>query len=131
MGDEHWYPRVFLGRGVYMNGYFYSDNGEIVRIVQASTLEDIEIEFDGTNQFIVSDVQYDDSTHYVSNETILPRPTIPLSIIDSVISGIPKGTSLKLGDQTFTIDDGEADIEGYSGTVKLTCWPYLDAEVEI
>ena len=68
---------------------------------------------------------------YVSNHQVLPRPAMPLTINGSIISGIPKGASLKLGDQTFTVDDGEADIEGYRGTVRLSLWPYLDAEVEI
>jgi hypothetical protein len=47
------------------------------------------------------------------------------------ITGIPAGSVLTLGDQTFEVDDGEAEIDGYSGTVKITCWPYLDAEVVV
>ncbi|MCF4152626.1 hypothetical protein L2W58_12545 [Dethiosulfovibrio sp. F2B] len=56
---------------------------------------------------------------------------MPLSITGATISGIPKGAVLKLGDQAFTIDDCTAEITGYSGTVKITCWPYLDEEVEV
>ena len=54
-----------------------------------------------------------------------------LTVTGSVISGIPQGATVTLGEQSFTVDDGEADIEGYTGTVKISCWPYFDEEVEI
>ena len=53
------------------------------------------------------------------------------TVTGSVISGIPQGATVTLGEQSFAVDDGEADIEGYTGVVKIKCWPYLDAEVEI
>lgn len=72
-----------------------------------------------------------DHTYYLKNGDPTPRPKMPLSIKGTTVSGIPEGAVLKLGDQSFTVDDGCAEIKGYSGTVKLSCWPYLDAEVEI
>ena len=54
-----------------------------------------------------------------------------LTVTGSVIIGIPQGATVTLGEQSFIIDDGEADIEGYTGVVKITCWPYLDAEVTL
>ena len=54
---------------------------------------------------------------------------MPLSISGTTIFGIPAGSVLAIGEQTFEVDDGEAEIDGYSGTVKITCWPYLDAGV--
>ena len=56
---------------------------------------------------------------------------MPLSVSGARITGIPAGSVLAIGEQTFEVDDGEAEIDGYSGTVKITCWPYLDAEVVI
>ena len=68
---------------------------------------------------------------YVADGITLARPTMPLSISGTTISGIPAGSVLTIGEQTFEVDDGEAEIDGYAGTVKITCWPYLDAEVVV
>ena len=68
---------------------------------------------------------------YVADGITLARPTMQLTVTGSVISGIRQGATVTLGEQSFTVDDGEADIEGYTGVVKITCWPYLDAEVTL
>ena len=87
-------------------------------------------------------------THYFVGDVLTERPEMPCAAdrltaawcspggeitADKLvtISGIPAGSVLKIGEQSFTVDDGEADIEGYTGVVKITCWPYLDAEVMI
>ena len=44
---------------------------------------------------------------------------------------LPQGATVTLGEQSFTVEDGEADIEGYMGKVKITLFPYLDAEVTL
>ena len=67
----------------------------------------------------------------VSDGQIELRPAMPLTVTGSAISGIPQGATVTLGEQSFVVDDGEADIEGYTGIVKITCWPYLDAEVTL
>jgi hypothetical protein len=74
--------------------------------------------------------EYDDTYYYADGKAI-SRPQLPITVAGSVISGIPQGATVTLGEQSFIIDDGEADIEGYTGVVKITCWPYRDAEVEI
>ena len=74
---------------------------------------------------------YDLETHYIADGIATPRPAMSLTDTGSTISGIPQGATVILDQQSFTVDDGEADIEGYTGIVKITCWPYLDAEVEM
>jgi len=73
----------------------------------------------------------DSTTHYVKDGSVMERPSMPLSVAGTTITGIPAGSVLEIGEQTFEVDDGEAEIDGYSGTVKITCWPYLDAEVVV
>jgi hypothetical protein len=73
----------------------------------------------------------DSATHYVESGRVVERPSIPLSISGGAITGIPAGSVLTLGEQEYQVDDGEADIEGYTGVVKIKCWPYLDAEVTL
>ena len=85
---------------------------------------------------ISGDVQ---ASHYFLDGVLTPRPEMSITqskttmLADGVdtITGIPAGSILLLGEQSFEVDDGEAEIDGYSGTVKITCWPYLDAEVVI
>jgi hypothetical protein len=75
------------------------------------------------------DVQQE--SYCVVDGVVVKRDSMPLSISGTTISGIPAGSVLAIGEQTFEVDDGEAEIDGYSGTVKITCWPYLDAEVTL
>ena len=71
------------------------------------------------------------TTHYVKDGIVVERPSMPLAVSGARITGIPAGSVLTLGEQAFEVNDGEAEIDGYSGTVKITCWPYLDAEVVV
>ena len=70
-------------------------------------------------------------THYFVGDVLTERPSMPLAVSGARITGIPAGSVLTLGEQAFEVNDGEAEIDGYSGTVKITCWPYLDAEVVV
>ena len=74
---------------------------------------------------------YDLEEYYVVEGIATLRPSMGLTVTGSVISGIPQGATVTLGEQSFIIDDGIADIEGYTGIAKITCWPYLDAEVTL
>ncbi len=85
----------------------------------------------GENLSIMENPELTQINAYVADGITLARPTMPLSVSGTTITGIPAGSVLAIGEQTFEVDDGEADIEGYSGTVKITCWPYLDAEVVV
>ena len=106
---------------------FYDEVGRIT-----GTLACSEISFAANVQdrnYI--DGLYDNETYYVDVGAVKPRPIMPLVVVGSVITGIPQGSTVILNEQSFTVDDGTADIEGYTGIVKITCWPYLDADVEI
>jgi hypothetical protein len=106
----------------------YDDKGKIL-YHRTMAVEDIELYPD--EQLTESDGVYESDHYYISGKVVKPRPTMPLTVTGSVISGIPQGATVTLGEQSFTVDDGEADIEGYTGVVKITCWPYLDAEVTL
>ena len=101
------------------------ENGKIYGFIETS-------EFDTTPQEGVPVERVPNfDLEWLDGGELHPHPTIPLSVSGARITGIPAGSTLALGDQTFEVDDGEAEIDGYSGTVKITCWPYLDAEVVI
>lgn len=82
-------------------------------------------------RFVEYDGVVDYATHYVKDGIVVERPSMPLAVSGATITGIPAGSVLTLGEQAFEVNDGEAEIDGYSGTVKITCWPYLDAEVVV
>ena len=82
-------------------------------------------------RFVEYDGVVDYATHYVKDGIVVERPSMPLAVSGARITGIPAGSVLTLGEQAFEVNDGEAEIDGYSGTVKITCWPYLDAEVVV
>lgn len=101
------------------------------RILFYRTMAAEDVELYPNENLIAVDTNYSDKTYMIKNGQVTPRPSMSLSVSGSVISGIPQGATVILDQQSFTVDDGEADIEGYTGIVKITCWPYLDAEVEI
>ena len=74
--------------------------------------------------------EYDDTYYYADGKAI-SRPQLPITVAGNVIAGIPHRTILTIAEQTYTVEDGEVEINGYSGPVLLSCWPYLDKEVEI
>ncbi len=109
---------------------YYPENGEIYG-TYANTHENMLIDLAGQTYIEAPDGDIDISNKYVDNGEVKIRPNMNLTIIGEVITGIPQGATITLGEQSFTVDDGEADIEGYTGTVKITCWPCLDAEVTL
>lgn len=86
-----------------------------------------------TETLIPCDPSATEDTHYLNSVAlkVIPRPSMPLCVSNGIITGIPAGSVLTLGEQEYQVDDGTAEIEGYTGTVKITYWPYLDAEVMV
>jgi hypothetical protein len=101
------------------------------RILFYRTMAAEDVELYPNENLIAVDTNYSDKTYMIKDGQIEPRPTMPLTVTGSIISGIPQGATVTLGEQSFVVDDGEADIEGYTGVVKIKCWPYLDAEVTL
>lgn len=106
------------------------ENGEIYG-TYANSYENMLIDLADKAHIKAPNGDIDIGNKYVDGGEIKIRPTMPLTVTGSVITGIPQGATVTLGEQSFTVDDGEADIEGYMGKVKITLFPYLDAEVEI
>lgn len=109
---------------------YYPANGEIYG-TYSNTYESMRIDLADKSYIEAPDGDLDITNKYVDMGVITPRPSMSLSVSGSIISGIPQGATVTLGEQSFAVDDGEADIEGYTGIVKITCWPYLDAEVTL
>ena len=101
------------------------------RILFYRTMAAEDVELYPNENLIAVDTNYSDKTYLIKDGQIALRPAMPLTVTGSVVTGIPQGATVTLGEQSFTVDDGEADIEGYTGKVKITCWPYLDAEVTV
>ena len=117
-----------IDRGTWF--MYHPETGEIYGNY-SNTYENMLIDLEGKYYIEAPDNDIDISNKYVDNGEVKIRPNMNLTIIGEVISGIPQGATVTLGEQSFIVDDGEADIEGYTGIVTITCWPYLDAEVEI
>ena len=109
----------------------FDTNGRICGFVEVNDPIGDTLKIYAENSRFVEHDAVDSTTHYVESGRVVERPSLTLSVSDGGITGIPSGSVLKIGEQVFEIDDGEADITGYSGAVKITCWPYLDAEVVV
>ena len=115
----------------------YAEYDEDGRIGGFYTLPEWEVDsnpfYRNMNLAVIEELDEDviPPTHYVKDGKITTRPTMPLSIVDNRIFNVPVGAKLRIAEQTFEINDTVAEISGYHGTIKITCWPYRDAEVEI
>lgn len=125
-----------------MYAYIYEQgNGKIIREISTSTEEMLLYNIETGDNYVVSEEPCNAEDTYVLNGVLTPRPSFSLALSKNTITangtdkanltGVPSGATVTLGEQSFAVDDGEADIEGYTGIVKITCWPYLDAEVTL
>ena len=89
------------------------------------------IDLAGQTYIEAPDGDIDISNKYVDNGVVKIRPNMNLVITGTVISNIPQDAVLILNGQAFPVDDGVADIEGYSGEVRAICFPYMDEVFEI
>ena len=112
----------------------YAVGGESGRIEFFREADDEYLEYyrsQGEVLIPAPDPSIDQKNGYICDGEVKARPSMPVFVSGALISGIPAGSVLTLGEQEYQVDDGEAEITGYSGTVKITCWPYLDAEVVV
>ena len=109
---------------------YFPQNGEI-HGSYGGRKDNMLIDLAGQTYIEAPDGDIDISNKYVDNGEVKIRPNMNLTVIGATITGIPQDSLLFLGEQIFPINDGEADIEGYTGTVKIVCFPYLDTEVTL
>ena len=109
---------------------YYLQNGEIYGSYGGCE-ENMLLDLVGQSYIKVLDNDIDISNKYVNNNEVKIRPNMNLIITGAIISNIPQDAVLILGEQAFPVDDGEADIEGYEGAVRVICFPYMDEVFEI
>ena len=109
---------------------YFPQNGEI-HGSYGGRKDNMLIDLAGQSYIEAPDGDIDISNKYVDNGEVKIRPNMNLIITGAKITGIPEQSVVILGEQSFVVDGGEADIEGYTGTVRIICFPYLDAEVTL
>ena len=109
---------------------YYPQNGEI-HGSYGGRKDNMLIDLAGQTYIEAPDGDIDISNKYVDNGEVKIRPNMNLIITGAIISNIPQDAVLILGEQAFPVDDGIADIEGYSGKVRVICFPYMDEVFEI
>jgi len=109
---------------------YFPQNGEI-RGSYGGRKDNMLIDLAGQTYIEAPDGDIDISNKYVDNGEVKIRPNMNLIITGAIISNIPQDAVLILGEQAFPVDDGIADIEGYSGKVRVICFPYMDEVFEI
>jgi len=119
---------MLIDRGTWF--MYYLQNGEIYGSYGGCE-ENMLLDLVGQSYIKVLDNDIDISNKYVNNNEVKIRPKMNLIITGAIISNIPQDAVLILGEQAFPVDDGIADIEGYSGKVRVICFPYMDEVFEI
>ena len=109
---------------------YYPENGEIYG-TYANTYENMLIDLADKAHIKAPNGDIDIGNKYVDGGEIKFRPNMNLIITGAIISNIPQDAVLILCEQAFPVDDGIADIEGYSGKVRVICFPYMDEVFEI
>ena len=109
---------------------YFPQNGEI-HGSYGGRKDNMLIDLAGQTYIEALDGDIDISNKYVDNGKVKIRPNMNLIITGAIISNIPQDAVLILGEQAFPVNDGVADIEGYSGKVRVICFPYMDEVFEI
>lgn len=75
--------------------------------------------------------QPDPLTDYMDGGALKERPSMEIAVEDGVLTGVPDGAEIVIEDQSFAADGGDIEIEGYSGEVRISLWPYMDEVVTV
>ena len=115
-----------------MNWLIYEDTtGQILSIFSGPEEEVINYLREGVSA-IEGDGHF--TTHFVNNGEVLERQPLPYILDGLVLSGLPQDTQLIIGEHTYTVTDGVAELAfEYPGTytVQLRCFPYISADLEV
>jgi hypothetical protein len=71
---------------------------------------------------------------YVLDGALAERPENPATLNGTVIENIPAGSVVSFGDQSFTVDDGTAELDfPFPGTyiVEVAYFPYVTKNFEV
>lgn len=108
-----------------------NERGEICGFVEVNDLIGDTLRIYVENPRYIEHEAVDPALYYVQDGRVSKRPSMPLTVSGFVVAGIPPGAAISLGEQTFEVNDGKAEIAGYSGKVKIACWPYVSMEVVV
>ena len=113
-----------------INFIVYSATGEILRsgICQKSTLY-------SQGDFVVEGVA-DDSSDYIKDGKVTPRPLFDVAIDGLAIVGVPSNTSVYIdGELSGQCDTGVVSFEKENKldtvSVRLSLFPYIDKEITL
>lgn len=72
----------------------------------------------------------DPATEYVLDRTIVARPACPAVLTGATLSALPAPCVLAINDAVYQCDDDHAELSLPPGEyrIKVSAWPYLDAD---
>ena len=116
-----------------MSVYFYKEQtGEIRQSFFTTDSENIVLNLMPGEKAI--EISGDFTNPYLVNGELVERPKNPATLNGTVIENVPVGAVVSFGEQSFTVDDGTAELEfPFLGTysVTVTCFPYLTKTFEV
>lgn len=116
-----------------INVYIYNANsGEIVRSFYTTDLEMVALNVQDGEQVIQVDPVIENP--YVLRGTLAERPQNPATLNNTLIENIPAGATVSFDEQSFTVDDGTAELEfPFPGIYSVTVsgFPYLTKTFEV
>lgn len=79
--------------------------------------------------------KFDPETHWINTGQATLRLPLPVQLEDGSLLNVPPNSLIRINDTEYVCKDGgrvelEFDQPG-TYTVRLECWPYLDAEFTI
>lgn len=108
------------------------DTGEITRSFFSTDVEAIALNLQDGEQAIEVDASF--TNPYVLNGELAERPENPATLNGTVIENVPVGAVVSFDDQSFTVDDGTAELDFlFPGTyiVEVSCFPYVTKNFEV
>lgn len=111
----------------------YNTYGEISRSLVCPP-DMVEIQLAEGEAYLESLETVDDALFYVSNQSIIERPSFSETVKGTVISNLPTPTTVRVQRTTYEVLDGTAELYfSLPGTyqVDLESFPYRDKTIEV
>lgn len=116
-----------------MRYIIYNEEGRINKNI-TSPSDMVEVQLAEGESYLESPEVVDDELFYVSNQSIIERPSFSESIVGTVISNLPIPTTIKVEGRTYEVLDGVAELSfSMPGAyrVSLYSFPYKDKTIEV
>lgn len=112
----------------------FDDTGKITRVVTYPITAPVVLSLYPDSIFCPPGFTASDSTHYVVDGEVVPRPEMSITTVGNTLVGVPVGASVIIEGVEYIADGSYIHLEFFvqeSHIVNVVLWPYLNKVITI